>query len=115
VIELFARVYLDEDVDVLIATLLRSRGYEATTALEAGKLQLSDAEQLAFAAIAGFVILTHNRLHFESLAAECLADGRQHAGIIIAVRRPAYEIARRLLVLLNDISADEFRNQVFYV
>lgn len=31
-IDIFIHVYLDEDVDVLVASLLRSRGFEATTA-----------------------------------------------------------------------------------
>ncbi len=33
--DIFIHVYLDEDVDVLVATLLRSRGFEATTAHQA--------------------------------------------------------------------------------
>lgn len=35
---IFIHVYLDEDVDVLIANLLRSRGFDATTAKQAGQL-----------------------------------------------------------------------------
>lgn len=30
--DIFIHVYLDEDVDMLVATLLRSRGFEATIA-----------------------------------------------------------------------------------
>ena len=32
--QIFIRIYLDEDVDVLVASLLRSRGFEAMTAQE---------------------------------------------------------------------------------
>jgi hypothetical protein len=32
----FSKPYLDEDVDVLVASLLHSRGFEATTAKQAG-------------------------------------------------------------------------------
>jgi hypothetical protein len=34
---LFIELYLDEDVDVLIADLLRARGFKATTTREAGQ------------------------------------------------------------------------------
>jgi hypothetical protein len=35
---LFIRLYLDEDVNVLIAELLRARGFDAITARDAGQL-----------------------------------------------------------------------------
>ena len=36
---LFIELYLDEDVDVLVADLLRARGFVATTTRDAGNLQ----------------------------------------------------------------------------
>ena len=44
---LFIELYFDEDVDVLIAQLLRARGFVVITTQEAGQLRNSDAEQLA--------------------------------------------------------------------
>jgi hypothetical protein len=44
-----ARLYLDEDVDVLVATLLRSVGYDVVTAHEAGREAESDLSQLELA------------------------------------------------------------------
>jgi hypothetical protein len=45
----FISFYLDEDVSVLLlADLLRARGFEATTAQEAGQLGKTDEEQLAY-------------------------------------------------------------------
>ena len=35
----FISLYLDEDVNVLVADLLRARGFDAITARDAGKLQ----------------------------------------------------------------------------
>ena len=35
----FIELYLDEDVDVLVADLLRARGFVATTTRDAGKLK----------------------------------------------------------------------------
>lgn len=112
---LFISVYLDEDVSVLLAKLIRSRALSAMTTQEAEQLGKNDAEQLEFASRRRMAIVTHNRTHFEELARQYIATGRNHCGIIIATRRPPYELARRLLVLLNRVSADEMDNQVLYI
>jgi hypothetical protein len=41
-VSIFAKVYLDENVDVLIAKLLLARGFEATTTLEQRMLGKSE-------------------------------------------------------------------------
>jgi hypothetical protein len=38
-----------------------------------------------------------------------------HYGVIFAVRRSPQEIAQRLLVILNQVRADEMQNQVRYI
>jgi hypothetical protein len=113
--ELFIALYLDEDVDVLIANLLRARGFMATTTHEAGQLHNNDADQLAYAVGCRCALLTHNRADFEALAQDYFATGQTHHGIIIAVRRPPQEIARRLLRILNHVTAEEMHNQVRYI
>ncbi|MCA1994348.1 MAG: DUF5615 family PIN-like protein [Coleofasciculus sp. S288] len=113
--DIFIHVYLDEDVDVLVASLLRSRGFEATTAQQAGQLGKTDAEQLEYATSQGAAILTHNLTDFEDLAREYFEQERLHYGIIIAVRNPYQEIVRRLLTILNSTTADEMENQILYI
>lgn len=112
---LFARLYLDEDVHVRVADIMRGRGYEVSTARDEGMLGKSDAEQLAFAAERGMVFVTHNRADFEELAVLYFDEGRTHGGIICAVRRPPHECARRLMSLLNDRTAKEFKDQLLYI
>jgi len=70
--KLFAQVYLDEDVSALIATLLRTRGFDTTTARDEGMLAQDDGAQLARAASLGRCIVTHNRVHFERLHEESI-------------------------------------------
>ena len=112
---LFVELYLDEYVDVLVADLVRARGFKATTTQEAGQIQNSDAEQLAYAVKQKASVLTHNRVHFEAHAREYFAAGRTHYGIIIAVRRPVYDLVQRLLIILNNVTADEMQNQIRYI
>jgi predicted nuclease of predicted toxin-antitoxin system len=113
--QLFASVYLDEDTSVVIADLLKANGIHALTVRDAGQLSKSDEQQLLFAASKKMAILTHNRADFEELAAAFSASGRSHSGIIIAVRRTPHEILEKLLHLLNEWTADEIDNQVFYI
>ena len=112
---IFIHVYLDEDVDVLVASLLRSRGFNATTAQQARQLGKTDAEQLEYATSQGAAILTHNRTDFEALAREYFNTGKSHSGIIVAVRKPYTEIVRRLLTILDSTTADEMENQILYI
>ena len=112
---LFIELYLDEDVDVFIADLVRVRGFQATTTQEARQTGKSDAEQFAYAVSQQKTMLTHNRTDFEALAQKYFATGQEHHGIVIAVRRSPYEIARRLLTILNHVTADEMQNQVRYI
>lgn len=111
---LFIELYLDEDVDVLLATLARARGFSVQTTVEVGRRGTTDEGQLAYAAEQRLTLLTHNRDDFERLAREWLAAGSHHAGILIAVRRPVHEIARRLLVILNRVTAEEIDDQMLY-
>ena len=112
---LFIELYLDEDVDVLIAQLIRARGFAVVTTQEAGQLRNNDAEQLTYAISQHKTLLTHNRVDFEALAQTYLVAGQRHDGIIVAVRRPPREIARRLLRILNAVTAEEMQNQVRYI
>jgi len=100
---------------VLVADLLRARGFVATTTQEARNLGCSDREQLEYAITQRQALLTHNRADFELLARQYFSSGRSHHGIIVAVRRPATEIVRRLLVILNSVTRDEIENQLRYI
>ncbi len=114
-IRLFIELYLDEDVDVLVADLVRARGLKAVTTQEVERKRKADDDQLAYATSQQLVLVTHNRVDFEELAQQYFAEGKSHSGIIIAVRRDPYEIAQRLLVILNHVMADEMTDQLRYI
>ncbi len=112
---LFIELYLDEDVDVLIADLLKAYDFSALTTRDADQLQNRDADQLAYATRQQRAFLTHNRVHFEILARSYFEKNKTHWGIIIAVRRSPYEIVQRLLGILNRVTAEEMINQIRYI
>lgn len=112
---LFIALYTDEDVDILVADLLRARGFDVLTTRDALRLHATDEEQLAFSATEGRALLTHNRADFEALHQAYMATGTHHAGILVSARHPPYEIVRRLLLILNQVTADEMGDQLRYI
>lgn len=111
----FAELYIDEDVDVLIAEFLRARGFTVLTRVEAGQLGASDVRQMAFAVERALAVVTHNRADFVRLHEQSLARGHQHSGIIVASRRPPRGVATRLLAILDKLTADEIHGQLIFV
>ncbi len=111
----FIELYLHEDVNALVRNLPHARGFDAMTTTQAGQAGRTDAQQLAYAPAHRRTLVTHNRVHFESLALEYFTTGQKHSGIIIAVQRPPQQIVQRLLVILNQVAADEMENQLRYV
>jgi predicted nuclease of predicted toxin-antitoxin system len=109
-----AALYTDEDMSALVATLLRSRGLDITTVPERSTLGKTDLEQLEFATSMSRCILTHNRVDFERLHLQYIEENRQHFGIIIVPQKNVYEIAQRIGILVNALTADEIANQLLY-
>ena len=107
-------LYTDEDMSALVATLLRSRGFDVATVPEQATLGNTDSKQLAFATSLGRCFLTHNRVDFERLHFQYVEENKQHAGIIVVPQKNAYEIAQRIGILLSALTVDEMMNQLLY-
>lgn len=104
------RLYLDEDAMARALVVgLRARGVNVTTVIDEGMRERDDREQLEFATQQGRVIFTFNVGHFCKLHQDCLAQGKNHAGII-GVYRQRYSVGeqiRRLLGLIRAKTAEE--------
>lgn len=111
----FVRLYLDEDVSVIVGEMIRARGFDILTTRDAVNLAASDKTQLEFATDNERVLLTHNRVDFERLATKYFNEGIEHSGIIITVRRLPGEITFRLLPILNTVESTEMINQIRYI
>ena len=113
--KLFAALYVDENMHVLVPTYLRSRGFDAIHARDAGMKGASDREQFRYAIEHERVIVTHDRLDFLALHDEWVAGNLHHYGIILTGVRPPAEIAMRVAALVNKLTADEIATGLFYV
>ena len=114
-IALFIALYLDADVYLRLAELLRDEGFDVISAREVGHDAWSAAEQLAYAASTRRAILTHNRDDFILLAQEYAEAEREHYGIVVSEQLSVGEIERRVLRLLDQVTAEEMKNAFRYL
>jgi Domain of unknown function (DUF5615) len=108
-----ARFYLDHDVSLRLALLLRAAGHDTTTAQEAGLSHASDDAQLLAAAQQQRILVTHNRKDYVLLhdawrrwpvAWGTLAP--PHAGILVLDHRPERELAAAVETFIAAVHHD---------
>jgi len=100
-----------------LAKALQARGVDVDIALDAGMLEREDEEQLDYATAQRRVLYSFNIGDFHRLHTTYLAEGKSHAGIILA-RQQHYSVGeqmRRLLKLIATKSAEEMRSRVEFL
>lgn len=107
-------IYADENVWMPVVEGLRRRGWEVTTAIEAGTLGDPDRDQLAHAAANGWVLLTFDD-DFLSLVESDGYDGG-HAGIIFVSQhgRNVGELVRRIDGCLERNADRDLSDEIVY-
>jgi len=112
------RLYFDEDASArAVAHNLGVRGVDVTTTHEEGLRGISDTEQLEYASQQGRVICTCNISDFAQLHTEYMAQGKNHAGIIL-IHQQQFSIGeqvRRLSRLMQSRSAEAMVNNIEYL
>ncbi len=112
------RLYFDEDsMHRSLVRVLRARGVDVITALDAGMIERDDAEHLDYAIEQGRVLCSFNVGDFYRLHGDYVAQGKRHAGIIL-MRQQHYSVGeqmRRILKLVASKSADEIRNEIEFL
>lgn len=97
-----AVIYLDNDVAVLTATLLQTRGHTTWTARDKALRAAGDEVQLLTAAQQQWVLLTHNRKDFVLLHnawhawSTAWGVAPHHSGILIVPQWHAAQIAQQV-------------------
>ncbi|NJL40879.1 MAG: DUF5615 family PIN-like protein [Leptolyngbyaceae cyanobacterium SM1_4_3] len=112
------RLYLDEDAMTEgLVTALKERGVDLTTAYLEGMINRPDNEHLDYAASQNRTLYSFNRGDYLRLHAAYLAEGKNHAGIILAnqQRYSLGEQMRRLLKIIAAKSAEEMQNNVEFI
>ncbi|ODS30439.1 MAG: hypothetical protein SCARUB_04458 [Candidatus Scalindua rubra] len=109
------KLYLDEDIDPLLAKVLRERGHDVLTVHEAGKRTLNDRKQLEFAISQGRTFFTHNIKHFVRFSQEYSKSSKNHFGIIVSDHLPFKELLKRTLRMLERHSKEDISNRFFWL
>lgn len=109
------RLYLDESVPVVLATLLRQQGVDCQTARDAGHLGATDEQQLTVAARDHRALFTHDTRDFLRLAAVWHSAGKGHAGILLAHQAPVRELMLRFRAFLLRHPSTELANAVLWL
>jgi len=109
------KLYFDENVPEAIAAAVRLRGYDVTTARDAGRKAASDLDQLRYASLQKRVLFTFNVADFVKLHEEFMTTGLRHSGILLSKQLPVGFIVKRLLKLLSLLHVDEIENNISWL
>jgi predicted nuclease of predicted toxin-antitoxin system len=112
--------FIDEDLPPAIADILRTAGIPATSVVHEQRQDLSDAEQLRYAASQQLVLVTANIADYVELARQWAARGDEHAGLVLVStkrfpRRDARAIARAIRLLAARETVLQMRNSARFL
>jgi len=77
------KYYLDADLSLVIAEILRKEGIDAVSAHQQNTASLSDEQHLIGAAESGRCLVSRNRDDFRNLTVRFFHELRPHAGVLI--------------------------------
>lgn len=115
------RFYLDADVNADLGLLLAPRGHDVLTTYEVGRRRAGDEEQLAYAAMQGRMLITHNSRDFRLLQRAwrhwpdvwAMQQQPTHPGILVPLQPPHQTLGQTasaidILVRSNRTFANRF-------
>ena len=74
----------------------------------------TDREQLEYASSLNRCLITHNRVDYKRLHLQYIQENKRHSGIIVVPQKNAYELAKRIGVLVRTLTIDKIDNQLLY-
>ena len=104
-------------MDQELVRALRARGLDVATASDDGLIERADEDHLRWATSQNRVLFSFNVGHFYHLHTVFLAEGRSHAGMILAPQQhfSVGEQLRRILHLAASRSSEEMRHRVEFL
>lgn len=106
------KLHLNEHLSWHLADQLRRYGFDVTSTVEQGMIEEDDEAQFAFAVSQQRAIVTINHKDFVPLHERYVSKGVDHWGIILSTEESVQVYRRRLLRLLNAMSAEDLKNQI---
>ncbi len=106
------KFHLNEHLSPKLAAQLRQYGFDVTSTVEMGLVEADDDEQLAYAASSQRAIVTFNHKDFAVRHIWYAEKGQEHWGIVLSTEETVDVLRRRLLRLLNTLTAEALKNQI---
>lgn len=109
------RLYLDENLSMAVAGILRGRKCDVQRVQDAGMIGRSDLDQLLFATQHHRCLVSQNIADFVALHTVFVRQDRSHAGIVLVAHDPRPSVvASKLLKRLARESAESLKSKLLF-
>lgn len=109
------RLYLDEDINPLLASALRQRGYDVISVHEMDRRAVSDRQHFEHATADHRAILTFNIRDFVPIACEAIQANHTLPGLVVSDQLPFGSLLRRSLRLMHAKAAEDIANTIVWL
>lgn len=109
------KLLLDEQIWKYLAKLLREQGFDVIHVIEVDLDSTPDEKIMAYAASEHRAVVTFNVRDFVPLAVQYNEDGKEHYGVVVSKELSHGELKRRVIKLLESVTAEELINVVRYL
>lgn len=109
------KLLLDEHIWDYLANILRKQGFDVIHGNEVDLVSTVDNQIMQYAAGEHRAVVTFNIKHFIPLAIQYFKDGKEHYGVVVSKELSQGELQRRVIKLLESVTAEELMNSVKYL
>ena len=109
------KLLLDEHIWAYLAKILREQGFDVIHVEEIDLTATPDDKIMAYAVGEHRAVVTFNIRHFIPLSIQYFEDGKEHYGIVVSKQLSQGELQRRVIKLLESVTAEELINAVRYL
>ena len=109
------KLLLDEHIWAYLAKILREQGFDVIHANEVDLIATPDDKIMAYAVGEHRAIVTFNIKDYIPLAIQYVEDGKEHYGVVVSKELSHGELKRRVIKLLENVTAEELMNAVRYL
>ena len=109
------KLLLDEHIWGYLAKILREQGFDVIHATEVDLVATPDDKIMEYAVGEHRAVVTFNIKDFVLLAVKYFEDGKEHYGVVVSNQLSRGDLQKRVIRLLESVTAAELMNAVRYL
>ena len=109
------KLLLDEHIWAYLAKILREQGFDVIHVNEVNLVATPDDKIMQYAVGEHRAVVTFNIKHYIPLTIQYFEDGKEHYGVVVSKQLSQGELQRRVIKLLESVTAEELMNAVRYL